>query len=183
MLWFKFILGLNFIFFCFKIIIIHYHTQKQKKIKFKPRMKLNHNIYMKFSEILLPSLPTAGFNRVNTFLNHWSKTFIWMWEIQQFYMNISLHKRLLINSPLLALTKLVAITTTFLTVAWSLFWRFSTFLPKQSSKNPSKKKWWEQKKREAKTEIREKKAKDKSQASVHLTNCGTEHDHFSKKTL
>ena len=46
MLWFKFILGLNFIFFCFKIIIIHYHTQKQKKIKFKPRMKLNHNMYI-----------------------------------------------------------------------------------------------------------------------------------------
>ena len=26
-------------------IIIHYLTQKQKKIKFKPRIKLNHNIY------------------------------------------------------------------------------------------------------------------------------------------
>ena len=38
MLWFDFILGLNFILFCFKLIIIHYHTQKQKKIKFK----LNH---------------------------------------------------------------------------------------------------------------------------------------------
>ena len=47
MLWFKFILGLNFIFFCFKVIIIHYRTQKQKKIKFEPRIKLNHNIYMK----------------------------------------------------------------------------------------------------------------------------------------
>ena len=46
MLWFNFILGLNFIFFCFELIIIHYHTQKQKKIKFKPRRKLlNHNIY------------------------------------------------------------------------------------------------------------------------------------------
>ena len=45
MLWFNFILGLNFIFFCFKLIIIHYHTQKQKKIKFKPRIKLNHNTY------------------------------------------------------------------------------------------------------------------------------------------
>ena len=43
-LWFNFILGLNFIFFCFKLIIIHYHTQKQKKIKFKPTIKLNHNI-------------------------------------------------------------------------------------------------------------------------------------------
>ena len=45
MLWLDFILGLNFIFFCFKLIIIHYHTPKQKKIKFKPRIKLNHNIY------------------------------------------------------------------------------------------------------------------------------------------
>ena len=50
MLWFNFILGLNFVFFCFKLIIVHYHTnnyhtQKQNKIKFKPRIKLNHNIY------------------------------------------------------------------------------------------------------------------------------------------
>ena len=28
MLWLHFILGLNFIFFCFKLIIIHHHTQK-----------------------------------------------------------------------------------------------------------------------------------------------------------
>ena len=47
MLRFNFILGLNFIFFCLKLIIIHYHTQKQKKIKFKPRIKLNHNINTK----------------------------------------------------------------------------------------------------------------------------------------
>ena len=45
MLWFSFIPGLNFVFLCFKLIIIHYHTQTQRKIKFKPRMKLNHNIY------------------------------------------------------------------------------------------------------------------------------------------
>ena len=45
MLWFNFILGLNFIFFCSKLTIIHYHTQTQRKIKFKPRIKLNHNIY------------------------------------------------------------------------------------------------------------------------------------------
>ena len=37
--------GLKFIFLCFKLIIIHYHTQKQREIKFKPRIKLNHNIY------------------------------------------------------------------------------------------------------------------------------------------
>ena len=46
MLWFNFMLGLNFIFHCFKLIIIHYHTQTQREIKFKPRTKLNHNIYM-----------------------------------------------------------------------------------------------------------------------------------------
>ena len=45
MLWFNFIPGLIFIFFCFKLIIIYYHTQKQKKIKIKPRIKMNHNIY------------------------------------------------------------------------------------------------------------------------------------------
>ena len=45
MLWFNFILSSNFIFLCFKLIIIHYNTQKQKKIKFEPRIKLNHNIY------------------------------------------------------------------------------------------------------------------------------------------
>ena len=42
MLRFNFILGLNLI-ICFKPIIIHYHTPKQREIKFKPRIKLNHN--------------------------------------------------------------------------------------------------------------------------------------------
>ena len=45
MLWFNFILDLNFIFLCFKLVIIHYLTQRQNKIKFKPRTKLNHNVY------------------------------------------------------------------------------------------------------------------------------------------
>ena len=36
----QFYLGLNVIFFCFKLIIIHHHTPKHRKIKFKPRMKL-----------------------------------------------------------------------------------------------------------------------------------------------
>ena len=45
MLWSNFILGLNYLFFCFKLIIIHYHTQKQKKRKFKPKIILNYNIY------------------------------------------------------------------------------------------------------------------------------------------
>ena len=46
MLWFNFILGLIFISLCFKLIIIYYHAQKQRKIKIKPRIKLNHNIYV-----------------------------------------------------------------------------------------------------------------------------------------
>ena len=49
LLWFNFILGLNFIFFCFKLINIQYYTQKEKKLKFKPRIKLiepQHNLYM-----------------------------------------------------------------------------------------------------------------------------------------
>ena len=33
MLGFNFIFGLNFIFLCFKLIIIHHHTQKQRQIK------------------------------------------------------------------------------------------------------------------------------------------------------
>ena len=49
LLWFNFILGLNFIFLCFELIIVHYYTQKQKKIKFIPRRKLNHKIAIKFS--------------------------------------------------------------------------------------------------------------------------------------
>ena len=46
MLWFNFILGLNFIPLCFKLIIIYYHTKKQKEIKFKLRKNFNHNIYI-----------------------------------------------------------------------------------------------------------------------------------------
>ena len=45
MLWFNFILGSNFVFLCFKLIIIHYNTHKQKKRKFEPRIKLDHNRY------------------------------------------------------------------------------------------------------------------------------------------
>ena len=48
MLWFNFILGSNFIFLCFKLIIIHYNTQKHKKRKFEPRIKLNHNICIQY---------------------------------------------------------------------------------------------------------------------------------------
>ena len=46
LLWFNFIFGLSFIFLCFELIIRHYHTLKRSKIKFKPDIRLNHNIYM-----------------------------------------------------------------------------------------------------------------------------------------
>ena len=46
MLWFNFILGLSFISHCFKLIIIYCHTPKQREIKFKPKIKLNHNRYI-----------------------------------------------------------------------------------------------------------------------------------------
>ena len=46
LLWFNFILVLIFISLCFKLIIIYYHAQKQRKIKIKPRIKLNHNIFI-----------------------------------------------------------------------------------------------------------------------------------------
>ena len=48
MLWFSFILGSNFLFFCFDMVMHNNNmimSLKQKKRKFEPRMKLNHNIY------------------------------------------------------------------------------------------------------------------------------------------
>ena len=47
MLWFNFILGLNFLFFCFRLIImlLSYITiPKNKKIEFEPR--INRGYYM-----------------------------------------------------------------------------------------------------------------------------------------
>ena len=44
-LWFNFILGLNFIFFCFWVWKCMIMIYKQKKIKIKPRIKLNHNTH------------------------------------------------------------------------------------------------------------------------------------------
>ena len=55
MLWFNFILGSNFVFFCFLCMVMYDNNiimydnnmimcLKQKKIKFEPRIKLNHNI-------------------------------------------------------------------------------------------------------------------------------------------
>ena len=62
MLWFSFILGSNCIFLGFKLIIRYYHTQKQRKIKFKPKTKLNHNIYA-------TSLINAVVPRISALLN------------------------------------------------------------------------------------------------------------------
>ena len=53
MLWFNFVLGLNFISF---VSIIHYHTPNPRKIKFKARIKLNHNIYSLCKEKCVKSL-------------------------------------------------------------------------------------------------------------------------------
>ena len=41
---FNFILVLNFIFFCFNLITMHYYTQKQTNMRFKPRVNFNQNI-------------------------------------------------------------------------------------------------------------------------------------------
>ena len=56
MLWFNFIAGLNFISHCFGVIIIHYHTPKQREIKFKPAIKLNHNIDMYLNNVGMKNL-------------------------------------------------------------------------------------------------------------------------------
>ena len=50
MLWLNFIHDLNFISLCSKLIM-DYHTPKQRKIKFKPRIKLNHDKYPHFPKL------------------------------------------------------------------------------------------------------------------------------------
>ena len=56
MLWFNFILVSNFLFFCFKLIIIHYRTQKRKKGKFELQIKLNHKFSAAcLSRFILPN--------------------------------------------------------------------------------------------------------------------------------
>ena len=47
--WFNFILGLNYISLCLKLVIIHYHTQKQTEIK------LNQNTITYITEIFATS--------------------------------------------------------------------------------------------------------------------------------
>ena len=66
LLWFNFIFGSNFIFLCFKLIIIHYNTQKLRKIKFEPRIRLNHTISMPLANPLCLSWNVS----VDPFLFH-----------------------------------------------------------------------------------------------------------------
>ena len=40
----------------YHVIVIHYHTQKRREIKFKPGIKLNHNVYQMLSYHLTVSL-------------------------------------------------------------------------------------------------------------------------------
>ena len=44
MLWFNFILGLNFISLCFGVWYCMVMNLKQREMKIKPRIKLNYNI-------------------------------------------------------------------------------------------------------------------------------------------
>ena len=73
MLWFNFILGLNFISLCFKLITIHCHTQKQREIKFKPRIKLNDNIYIDNCYLIKCNKPEEKYcvsRKKNTWINN-----------------------------------------------------------------------------------------------------------------
>ena len=46
-LWSKFILGLNFIFFCFKLIIVHYNTQKPTyRGRNQPRLLILETLFL-----------------------------------------------------------------------------------------------------------------------------------------
>ena len=46
MLWFNFILGLNAIFLYFWVSLCMIMSLKQRNVKFKPRIKLNQNMYL-----------------------------------------------------------------------------------------------------------------------------------------
>ena len=57
MLWFNFILGLNVISLCFKLIIIHYHTKKQREIfKTKDKTEPQHISYIDLARAKSESL-------------------------------------------------------------------------------------------------------------------------------
>ena len=63
-LWFNFILGLNFIFFCFKLIIIHYHTQKPTyRGRNQPRLLTLETLFLTSPlspTVNSPNNPTTG---------------------------------------------------------------------------------------------------------------------------
>ena len=66
-LWSNFILGLNFIFFCFKLIIIHYHTQKPTFLgRNQPRLLILETLYLSTAPIT--PLPVGEINQVNKIL-------------------------------------------------------------------------------------------------------------------
>ena len=58
MLWFNFILGLDFIFLCFDVWQYTMMSLEQRKIKLKPRIKLNHNMD---TRLRLPRTKTFSF--------------------------------------------------------------------------------------------------------------------------
>ena len=60
--WLNFAIGLNFIFLCFKLIIVNYRSTNQGKRKFKPMLKLNHKeraLDVRYDETVKPSPPTT----------------------------------------------------------------------------------------------------------------------------
>ena len=66
--WLNFMLGLNFVSFCFKLIIIDYHTPKQRAIKFEPKIKLNYNTPRIMDKSLRVNLQFVGLTLNYTFL-------------------------------------------------------------------------------------------------------------------
>ena len=63
-LWSKFILGLNFIFFCFKLIIVHYNTQKPTyRGRNQPRLLILETLFLTSPlspTVSSPNNPTTG---------------------------------------------------------------------------------------------------------------------------
>ena len=89
MLWFNFILGLNFIFLCFWVWYCMIMSLKQKKIKFKPRIKLNQqHILVKLGTISLALCPNPNnqsefgqnMHEITPFAVHYEKIFIHLRE-------------------------------------------------------------------------------------------------------
>ena len=62
---FNFILGSNFLFFCFLGMVMYDNNMiislNENKIKFEPRIKLNHNIYISYFPITGPTYKSLYF--------------------------------------------------------------------------------------------------------------------------